>query len=112
MRSPPRSGTCTRNWASLPNREATRGLRAEPHLAPTSRGRHEERIVDGPFGKLDGAGQPARASTAGPAAGPRLAVIHARWGLHDDVIAAPDGLANEGFSVVAPDLLTTDSSTS
>jgi carboxymethylenebutenolidase len=37
-------------------------------------------------------------------AGAGVIVLHAWWGLNDDVIAYADGLADAGFAVIAPDM--------
>jgi carboxymethylenebutenolidase len=51
-------------------------------------------------------GKKARLYVAGhfAAGAPGVAVLHAWWGLNDDVIAYVDRLAEAGFAVVAPDM--------
>jgi carboxymethylenebutenolidase len=60
----------------------------------------------GEFQTLDVGGGSARLYVAGdlsPGA-PGVVVLHAWWGLNDDVIAYADRLAAAGFAVVAPDM--------
>jgi carboxymethylenebutenolidase len=60
----------------------------------------------GEFETLDVGGKKARLYVAGDfaAGAPGVAVLHAWWGLNDDVIAYVDRLAEAGFAVVAPDM--------
>jgi carboxymethylenebutenolidase len=58
------------------------------------------------FETVDVGGETARLFVAGdfvPGA-PGVVVLHAWWGLNDDVIAYADRLAASGFAVVAPDM--------
>src|SRR6187200_2466793 len=60
----------------------------------------------GQYETLDVAGRAVRHYIAGdvtPGA-PGVVVLHAWWGLNDDVIAYADRLAAAGFAVVAPDM--------
>jgi carboxymethylenebutenolidase len=60
----------------------------------------------GAFESLDVGGAAARLYVAGefgPGA-PGVVVLHAWWGLNDDVIAYVDRLADAGFAVTAPDM--------
>ena len=60
----------------------------------------------GEYETLDVGGRAVRLYTAGdftPGA-PGVVVLHAWWGLNDDVIAYADRLAAAGFAVVAPDM--------
>ena len=60
----------------------------------------------GEFETLDVGGRAVRLYVAGdftPGA-PGVVVLHAWWGLNDDVIAYADRLAAAGFAVVAPDM--------
>jgi carboxymethylenebutenolidase len=58
------------------------------------------------FETLDVSGTAARLYVAGEFAlgAPGVAVLHAWWGLNDDVIAYADRLAAAGFAVTAPDM--------
>jgi carboxymethylenebutenolidase len=60
----------------------------------------------GDFETLDVGGKTARLYVAGDfaAGAPGVAVLHAWWGLNDDVMAYADRLAEAGFAVVAPDM--------
>ena len=60
----------------------------------------------GAFENLDVGGSTARLYVAGDFAPgtPGVVVLHAWWGLNDDVIAYADRLAAAGFAVVAPDM--------
>lgn len=60
----------------------------------------------GSFETLDVGGRTARLYVAGDLAPgePGVVVLHAWWGLNDDVIAYADRLAVAGFAVVAPDM--------
>ena len=60
----------------------------------------------GAFEDLDVGGSTARLYVAGYFApgNPGVVVLHAWWGLNDDVIAYADRLAAAGFAVAAPDM--------
>lgn len=60
----------------------------------------------GTFENLDVGGSSARLYVAGDFApgNPGVVVLHAWWGLNDDVIAYADRLAAAGFAVTAPDM--------
>jgi carboxymethylenebutenolidase len=60
----------------------------------------------GAFEDLDVGGSEARLYVAGDFAPgkPGVVVLHAWWGLNDDVIAYADRLAAAGFAVTAPDM--------
>ena len=60
----------------------------------------------GSFETLDVGGRTARLYVAGDLTPgePGVVVLHAWWGLNDDVIAYADRLAVAGFAVVAPDM--------
>jgi carboxymethylenebutenolidase len=60
----------------------------------------------GEFQTLDVGGKTVRLYVAGDFApgAPGVAVLHAWWGLNDDLIAYADRLAAAGFAVVAPDM--------
>lgn len=54
---------------------------------------------------FDVAGRPTRSYEPAPdARGPGVIVLHAWWGLNEDVRAYSDRLAEAGFAVLAPDL--------
>jgi carboxymethylenebutenolidase len=57
------------------------------------------------FGQLDVGGEAVRAYLRVPdGARAGVVVLHAWWGLNDDVIAYADRLADAGFAVIAPDM--------
>jgi carboxymethylenebutenolidase len=60
----------------------------------------------GEFATMEADGHEARVYEAGdPASGvPGVVVLHAWWGLVDDIVAFADRLAGAGFAVLAPDL--------
>ena len=60
----------------------------------------------GTFEIIDAGGTTARAYATGSAdaSTPGVVVLHAWWGLNDDVIAYADRRAEAGFAVVAPDM--------
>jgi carboxymethylenebutenolidase len=60
----------------------------------------------GSFETIDAGGTEARAYTSGDVrpGTPGVVVLHAWWGLNDDVVAYADRLAAAGFAVIAPDL--------
>jgi carboxymethylenebutenolidase len=60
----------------------------------------------GEFKTVEAGGTPSRLYVAGNMAPgtPGVVLLHAWWGLNDDVIAFADGLAGAGFAVAAPDM--------
>ncbi len=60
----------------------------------------------GTFETIEAGGLTPRAYAAGEAGSgtPGVVLLHAWWGLNDDVVAYVDRLAAAGFAVVAPDL--------
>lgn len=62
--------------------------------------------IMGAFEDLDVGGSTARLYVGGNFApgNPGVVVLHAWWGLNDDVIAYADALAAAGFAVTAPDM--------
>jgi carboxymethylenebutenolidase len=59
----------------------------------------------GEYETLDVGGRAVRLTSPAIYAGaPGVVVLHAWWGLNDDVIAYADRLAAAGFAVVAPDM--------
>ncbi len=60
----------------------------------------------GTFEMIEAGGAPSRAYAAGDvgSGAPGVVVLHAWWGLNDDVLAYVDRLAGAGFAVLAPDL--------